>query len=218
VLPVALAGVAVGVVIVLLGAILFMLRDDDSSPSAVAGQSSVQPSAVAPVVDPTSTSEPSSSDQPTTKSPRKHHRNHVEKQEPPVQVGPGAVTDLPAGLFCRDLNAEGYSYTAAVDYWKMHGQPNQMDADRNGRPCETVYPSSDIDAYWGPQQDYDYGTDSDGLASGLFCRDLYAMGYGYETAVDYWFSEGAPDRMDADGNGIPCETVYSAYDVDQYWY
>lgn len=69
---------------------------------------------------------------------------------PPRPPGPADVRALPAGLFCRDLNARGYSYSAAVDYWRMHGQPNQMDADRNGIPCETVYPRSDVSAYWGP--------------------------------------------------------------------
>ncbi|MDJ0924425.1 MAG: DUF3160 domain-containing protein [Acidimicrobiia bacterium] len=47
-----------------------------------------------------------------------------------------------------------------------------------------------------------------GLEAGLFCRDLRDMGYGFFDAVSYWMAEGAPDRMDADGNGIPCETVY----------
>jgi hypothetical protein len=31
------------------------------------------------------------------------------------------------------------------------------------------------------------------------------MGYDYTAAVSYWTSEGSPDRMDADRNGIPCE-------------
>ena len=46
----------------------------------------------------------------------------------------GGGRDLPAGLFCRHLDADGYSYSAVVDYWRMHGQPNQTDADRNGVP------------------------------------------------------------------------------------
>lgn len=50
--------------------------------------------------------------------------------------------------------------------------------------------------------------DTIGLASGLYCRDLDAMGYGFSEAAAYWLAEGAPDRMDADHNGIPCETVY----------
>lgn len=55
------------------------------------------------------------------------------------------------------------------------------------------------------------------LSTGLFCRDLAAMGYGYEVAVEYWMREGQPDRMDADRNGIPCETVYPETEVQAYW-
>jgi hypothetical protein len=35
--------------------------------------------------------------------------------------------------------------------------------------------------------------------------------------VAYWYDEGLPDRMDADGNGIPCETVYPAAVVQAFW-
>jgi hypothetical protein len=55
------------------------------------------------------------------------------------------------------------------------------------------------------------------IASGLLCRDLYAVGYGYSEAVAYWAREGSPDRMDADRNGIPCETVYLESDVAAFW-
>ena len=54
-------------------------------------------------------------------------------------------------------------------------------------------------------------------AHGLFCRDLFAAGYSYGEAVDYWYSEGQPPRMDDDVNGIPCETVYPASVVTDYW-
>lgn len=59
------------------------------------------------------------------------------------------VTDLEPGLFCRDLRPRGYSYAEAVQYWMIEGRPDRMDADRNGIPCETVYPESEVDAYWG---------------------------------------------------------------------
>jgi hypothetical protein len=62
--------------------------------------------------------------------------------------GPGDVRGLRAGLFCRDLMASGYSYVAAIDYWRMHGQPDKMDADGNGIPCETVYPAYAINVLW----------------------------------------------------------------------
>ena len=45
---------------------------------------------------------------------------------------------------------------------------------------------------------------------GLFCRDLKARGYDFRQALAYWLTNGRPARMDADGNGIPCETVYPA--------
>jgi len=59
-----------------------------------------------------------------------------------------AVYDLPSGLFCRDLKARGYSYDDAVWYWHLEGQTDRMDASTNGIPCQTVYPSSAVEAYW----------------------------------------------------------------------
>ena len=126
----------------------------------------------------------------------------------------GDVRSLPAGLFCRDLKAKGYSYVAAIDYWRLHGQPDQMDADRNGIPCETVYSRSDVAAYWN-------GREVTGIVpwtAGLFCRDLAARGATYAQAVAYWWYYDMPQRMDADKNGIPCETVYSAATVNAFWY
>lgn len=55
------------------------------------------------------------------------------------------------------------------------------------------------------------------LAWGLLCRDLAYAGWDYEGAVAYWDVEGRPARMDADENGIPCETVYRAGDVTAFW-
>lgn len=43
-----------------------------------------------------------------------------------------------------------------------------------------------------------------GLEAGLLCRDLAAREYGFWEAAIYWASEGAPDRMEPDKNGIPC--------------
>jgi len=66
-----------------------------------------------------------------------------------------------------------------------------------------------------PQQDpttvYQYSpayTSVFDLPSGLYCRDLKAMGYSYSQATSYWYYHGRPAMMDADLNGIPCETVY----------
>jgi hypothetical protein len=49
---------------------------------------------------------------------------------------------------------------------------------------------------------------------GLRCADLQSLGYGAKDSVDYWFLWGAPPLMDADADGIPCETVFS--DVERY--
>jgi hypothetical protein len=39
----------------------------------------------------------------------------------------------------------------------------------------------------------------------------------YYGLVGYWFLEGRPARMDADGNGVPCETLFAADVVDTIW-
>jgi len=43
------------------------------------------------------------------------------------------------------------------------------------------------------------------------------MGYDYANAVTYWVRDGSPDRMDADRNGIPCQTVYEQDEVLAFW-
>ena len=50
--------------------------------------------------------------------------------------------------------------------------------------------------------------------SGKLCADLAAVGYSFADAAAYWEWDGRPDRMDADLNGVPCETVYSAEEVN----
>ncbi len=192
-----------GVVAGILAAVLVMavvgvggfllLRDDGASSATLADQTPSSPAATATTAGP------------AKKKPKRH------------ASGPGDVRNLAAGLFCRDLMARGFSYAAATDYWRMHGQPNQMDADRNGIPCETVYPPTDVSAYWSERDLPPAALGSLPLPSGLFCRDLRARGLSYADAVSYWWQQGGPDRMDADLNGIPCETVYSSYEINGYW-
>jgi hypothetical protein len=52
------------------------------------------------------------------------------------------------------------------------------------------------------------------LPEGLRCAELKDFGLGPKQAVDYWFLWGSPALMDADVNGIPCETVWQ--DVGRY--
>ncbi|TCC54571.1 hypothetical protein E0H73_38055 [Kribbella pittospori] len=195
----AIGGVAVGVIVVLLIWLVVLMTNKDD-PVRDAATTPQQPTTAAPAPVTTLTVAPSA--KATTSS----------VPAPPKVVGD--VRSLPAGLFCRDLKAKGFSYVAAIDYWRLHGQPNQMDADRNGIPCETVYPRSDVGAYWN-------GREIGGaapLGSGLLCRDLAARGATYAQAVAYWWYYDMPQRMDADKNGIPCETVYSAATVNAFWY
>jgi hypothetical protein len=188
-----LAGVAFGVIVVLLAWVLVLMTKGDASKQAAG----TPPSApVAPPVTVTAQAVVPS-----------------VKETAPAPKAAGDVRSLPAGLFCRDLKAKGYNYVAAIDYWRLHGQPNQMDADRNGIPCETVYPRSVVAEYWN-------GREASGVVpwtAGLFCRDLAARGATYAQAVGYWWHYDMPLRMDADKNGIPCETVYSAAAVDAFW-
>jgi hypothetical protein len=173
------------------GAFLLGRSGDDPTPSTTSADVS---STTTTTVATTTTQEPVTTTTPTTAAP------------PPSAAPIGDVRQEAPGLFCRDLEARGYSYSAAVDYWRINGQPNQMDADKNGIPCETVYPRADVIAYW-PQSTYDLSV-SYGLPGGLLCRDLQAQGVGVYDALRYYIWEGYPTRMDADGNGIPCETVY----------
>ncbi len=55
------------------------------------------------------------------------------------------------------------------------------------------------------------------LASGLLCAGIADLGFWYGDAAAYWVREGRPARMDADGNGIPCETVYDGDQIDAFF-
>lgn len=138
--PIVLAGAAVGLAIVLLVVVVVVLREDrERADSEVTASEGSTPTA-AP--SPSATSTPSTPGTPTVEP--------VEQPSATPTTETPDVRTLPAGLFCRDLDAQGYSYAAAVEYWRVHGQPNRMDADSNGIPCETVYPEQDVEAFWSP--------------------------------------------------------------------
>ncbi|MGY1744808.1 hypothetical protein [Blastococcus sp. SYSU D00695] len=134
-----------------------------------------------------------------------------EDDEPagrPVPDGDGGLASLPPGLLCQDLAALGLGPADAAAYWFYWAQPDRMDADLDGVPCETVWP--EMDRYVGVG-------DGDWLASlppGLLCQDLAALGLGPADAAAYWFYWAQPDRMDADLDGVPCETVWP--DMERY--
>jgi hypothetical protein len=114
---------------------------------------------------------------------------------------------LATGLKCLDLVNRDYAFPASVGYWLRESAPDRMDADLNGIPCETRYSNTEISEFLSP---------AEGLPHGRFCRDLDSDGLSFRAAVAYWLLEGAPDRMDADLNGIPCETVYTSSEIEAF--
>ncbi len=70
--------------------------------------------------------------------------------------------EYPPGLFCHDLaepppgsepghylpESDRLTYGLAVFYWLTEGRPGRMDADLNGRPCETIYPTDEVATFW----------------------------------------------------------------------
>ncbi|HEX7135889.1 MAG TPA: hypothetical protein VF228_25145, partial [Iamia sp.] len=177
--------------------------DDDEPDDVVAGDSTTTTA-------PTSTTEAPTTPSTSTTTTTTTTTTTVPSGPTVIVIGGGA--DLDPGLFCRDLVADGVAYDDAVIYWLEEGRPTRMDEDGNGVPCETVYPAADVEEVWGPQ-----GLEADGVTPGLLCRDLVADGLDYEAAVTYWETEGRPARMDDDGNGRPCETVYPAEEVAAFW-
>jgi len=68
----------------------------------------------------------------------------------------------------------------------------------------------------------------DELGPGRGCADLTADAYRFSESSDdpllqyfgvvlYWFVEGRPGRMDADGNGRPCEELFPSGTVGEFW-
>lgn len=117
-----------------------------------------------------------------------------------------------SGLYCRDLKPDGASFPVAVAYWMIEGAPSRMDADGDGIPCETVYDGDALLEFL----PLAYNVRKP-LPTSLMCRDLYST-WGYQSALRYWLQQGSPARMDADANGIPCQTVYTPWQVDQVLY
>ena len=201
----ALIGVIVGLAVVVVGALValgfVLLRSDgpDISATDASFDAELPVEEALPEPEPEPLPEPEPEPEP------------LPEPEPERLPQASPIGDLEPGLFCRDLSDRGFSYAEAVAYWEAEGRPTRMDASNNGIPCQTVYPRSEVEAYWGPVPG------SSALPSGLFCRDLDARGLSYAQAVAYWLAEGRPTRMDASNNGIPCQTVYPRPEVEAYW-
>ena len=148
---------------------------------------------------------------------------------PPTTVAPATTLPPPeptpdgspvaAGYDCAYIVEAGYEYGAALAYWVREGRPKRMDPDGNGIPCDSQYPAPEIaaiiDGVAQPAEDADVGSGDGGvLGSDMLCADVADLGYGFASALAYWVREGAPARMDADHNGLPCETVYPWVEIE----
>lgn len=51
------------------------------------------------------------------------------------------------------------------------------------------------------------------VREGLSCGELETSGYTYAEAVSHWMRYDMPTDLDPDGNGVPCEAIYSTTDV-----
>jgi ligand-binding sensor domain-containing protein len=151
----------------------------------------------------TITSVPSTLLPPPTAVPTTTSSTPPTTTTPPTPAAKPTGHRLDPGLYCRDIATLGGSYQEAAAYWITEGRPGRMDVDQNGIPCETVYSDAEIDGFLKMARTQD---------AGLFCRGLQTAGLNLPDAIAYWIVEGAPDRMDADHNGIPCETVYPGDD------
>jgi hypothetical protein len=161
------------------------LQPDRPASTATTTTTSLAPSSTTPT---TATSPTTSTTHPSTST-----------TEPSTPV-------LPAGLLCRHLQKIGYGFGEALAYWVREGAPQRMDADNDGIPCETVYPAHEVEA----TLEFETG---EALGAGRLCRDVKAGGHGFDAALAYWIREGRPTRMDADDNGLPCESVYSWQEI-----
>ncbi len=99
-------------------------------------------------------------------------------------------------------------YARVVADFVEFERPAQWDEEQTGRPCEQFFQPEAVNAFFGSVSDLD---------TGLFCRDLEPLGYTFAEAVGYWLLDRAPERMDADRNGIPCETVYPKNEIDAFF-
>jgi hypothetical protein len=135
-------------------------------------------------------------------------------------VLPAVVNDPIVETIEGDLSSEGV--TAKVDCPPDVGTTNWSYWE-----CTASSPGLDSLLVWilmldGNRWSYDYGSGIpwaiDEVAQpGALCRDIVDAGHPFFYAALYWIAEDRPERMDADGNGIPCETVYARTDIAEVW-
>lgn len=126
------------------------------------------------------------------------------------------------GMLCRELAVDRQypGYVSALVYWLLEGEPSRMDADGDGIPCETVWPEAFIrDVLEDPWllTVHPWNMTTSELPTGMRCREAIFWRPFYPQVLGYYFAEGLPARMDADSDGIPCETVYHDAHTYGHW-
>ncbi|GAA2349776.1 hypothetical protein GCM10009854_29380 [Saccharopolyspora halophila] len=116
-------------------------------------------------------------------------------QAPPAAAPRAAPS--PATHDCQVLQGRGMTYSEVLGYWSSLGLPQDMDDDRDGWPCETIY----------GDQNPGLSTAQPGLTT-HDCQVLQGRGMTYSEVLGYWSSLGLPQDMDDDRDGWPCETIY----------
>jgi hypothetical protein len=138
-------------------------------------------------------------------------------------TGPPPGVDGPFVVTCPDAES---TPARSGDVFACVGVP-QADIELDEPGVVLVVVADDGTARWIA------GTDLPSDASSLtalweqeaglhFCRELAEEGgalfsVGYTGAVAYWFLEGRPERMDADLDGVPCETVFPHDELAAFW-
>ena len=174
------------------------------TPTTAAGTQSSEPptSSVAPET--TSTTTPASSTTGATHAP-----DSTTVAATTTNSSAEWESVLPPDMQCEDFVEMDLGYEAALGYWVVSGRPDRMDTDGNDIPCdEQAY------SVWLPVVGEGEGAQ---FAPGLYCRDIVTDRWmGPELPFLYWLLEGSPDRMDADRDGIPCETLFPEIVLSQF--
>jgi len=79
------------------------------------------------------------------------------------------------------------------------------------KPAPSATVSPELPTYYS----YQYTTFDDlaqlGVPKGTYCKHMLMWGWRFPEVNSWYLEHGAPSHMDADGNGIPCETIYPPY-------
>lgn len=117
------------------------------------------------------------------------------QSEPPAEHGPLVIVVLHDDGGAASLWDQG-----RLVLWSSAEQSTPFTAVP-GRLCREFLADQNIETWL---------TDPSNVARG-------SQHWAYTLLLAYWFLEGEPARMDIDGNGIPCETLFPPEVVADVW-